>query len=89
MRRKQHDGSAYEPALDATVNRNQDAMVDALTNPNPNRMSEMIGNPHKIVSTVPAYNVEAQPVQARGRIVWNDAYAFQAKGPSFLDGSDR
>ena len=89
MRRKQMDGTSYDPSMESHLDQNQNDMVDALTMPHPNRMTEMIGNPHKIVSSVPAYNVEAQPVQARGRIVWNNAYTFQAKGPSFLDGSDR
>lgn len=89
MRKKEHTGTDYDPELTRELKTNQDDIFNSLTNPNPNRMNEMIGNPHKIVSSVAAYNVEAQPVQARGKIVWNNAYSFQSKGPSYLDGTDR
>lgn len=89
MRKKEQTGTDYDPALTQKLYQNQNDITNTLTEPNPNRMSEMIGNPHKIVSSVPAYNPEAQPTQARGKIVWNNAYSFQSKGPSYLDGTDR
>lgn len=88
MRRKQMDGTNYEPALDAALVANQADMVDELTTPHSTRLNEMIGSSKKIVCSVPAYNQEAQPVQARGKIVWNKAYSFQPKGPSYLDGTN-
>ena len=63
-------------------------MIDALTTPHNKVPAELLSAKHTIVSTVPAYNHEAQPVQARGRIVWNRAYTFQAHGPSYLDPTD-
>lgn len=85
MRAKQDVGTKYAPALDAAAIRNQNALLDSLTTPHPERMAEMIASPHKIVSTVAAYEHDAQPVQARGRICWNRAYAFQPHGPSYID----
>lgn len=85
MRRKQMVGSKYTPALDAELDANQNRMIDYLTQPNQGRISEVLGAGHRIVSSVPAYEVQAQPVQARGRIVWNRAYSFQSHGPSYLD----
>lgn len=88
MRRSQRVGTKYEPGLDKALDRNQDSLIDELITPH-TRISEMLGAKHKIVSSVPAYTPDAQPVQARGKIVWNKAYSFQAKGPSYLDGTDR
>jgi hypothetical protein len=84
MRKQERVGTKYTPALDSALDRNQDMMVDELLTPHP-QLSEMKGAKHAIVAKVPAYNPEAQPVQARGRIVWNRAYQFQAHGPSYLD----
>jgi hypothetical protein len=83
MRRREPVGTKYDAQLDAKLDRNQSDMVDALTTPH-DRIPEMLGGA-KIRSTVPAYTPDAQPVQARGRIVWNRAYSFQAHGPSYLD----
>ena len=85
MRRSQRTGTKYEPALDAALDANQDRMVDYLITPNQGRISEVLGAKHQIVSTVAAQEPYAQPVQARGHIVWNRAYSFQAHGPSYLD----
>lgn len=85
MRRSQRVGTKYDPALDSALDANQADMVDELTTPHSARLNEMIGSSKKIVSSIPAYNPEAQPVQHRGRIVWNKAYSFQAHGPSYLD----
>jgi len=85
MRRKEMTGTKYTPALDATVDANQADLVNTLTAPAPGYLGEMLGSCCSIVSKVPAYNHEAQPVHARGRIVWNSAYQFQAHGPSYLD----
>ena len=85
MRRSQRVGTKYEPELDNYLDQNQNDLVDELITPHSYQLNEMLGSQHKIVSSVPAYNPEAQPVQARGRIVWNRAYSFQAHGPSFLD----
>lgn len=85
MRRSQKVGTKYEPELDNYLDQNQKDLVDALITPHSYQLNEMLGSSHKICSSVPAYNPEAQPTQARGRIVWNKAYSFQAHGPSFLD----
>ena len=85
MQKKQYIGSKNMPQLDQMVDRNQDDLVDTLTTPHPKYMGEKKGGKHQIVSRVPAYNPEAQPVQARGRIVWNTSYRFQSHGPSYLD----
>ena len=62
LRRKQMVGSKYDPALDAELDANQNRMVDYLTTPNGNRMSEVLGAGHRIAASVPAYEPEAQPV---------------------------
>ena len=84
MRRKNPDGTDYLPELETQVDANQSEMVDALTTPHP-KMGESLGSACHIVSRVPAYEPDAQPVQARGRVLWNRAYAFQPHGPSYLD----
>lgn len=84
MRRKQLTGSRYDDQLANALDENQNGIVDALTTPNP-RIPENGGAAHRIVAAYPAYEHDAQPVQARGRIVWNKAYSFQPHGPSFLD----
>jgi hypothetical protein len=78
------DGTSYVPTLDAQLSTNQDDMVDAVITPHP-KMEERLGAACKITSVVPAHEPDAQPVQARGRIVWNRAYSFQPHGPSYLD----
>ena len=83
LRRSEKVGTKYDPVLDTKLDRNQSDMVDALTTPH-DRIPETLGGA-KIRSTVPAYTPDAQPVQARGRIVWNRAYSFQPHGPSYLD----
>lgn len=84
MEKKQYVGTKDVTGLDAMLDRNQDELVDVLITKHP-QIQEMKGAKHQIVAKVPAYNVEAQPVQARGRIVWNKAYLFQPHGPTFLD----
>lgn len=85
MEKKQYVGyRKYAPKLTEKVDHNQMELVDELLTPRP-KLPERGGAINKIVSSYPAYNVEAQPVQARGRIVWSKAYSFQAKGPSYLE----
>jgi hypothetical protein len=85
MEKKQYVGTKDTANLDAQLDRNQKEMVELLISPHTGRLQEMRGAQRKITSKVPAYNPEAQPVQARGRIVWNRAYSFQPHGPSYLD----
>lgn len=87
MRKKEMAGTKYDDRLDAAIDKNQQDMVDLVTEPHSYKLDEFVtgGGAHKICSTVPAYNVEAQPTQARGGIVWNKAYSFQPHGPSYLD----
>lgn len=87
MRRSQRVGTKYMPELDAKLDRNQDDLIDTLLTPH-TKIPETLGAKCKIVSSYPAHVPDAQPVQARGRIVWNKAYSFQPKGPSYLDGTD-
>lgn len=82
--KKQYVGTKHVPALQKKLDANQEALVDLVTTPHV-KLPEIIGAKHRIVASVPAYNPDAQPVQARGRIVWNTAYVFQPHGPSFLD----
>lgn len=86
MRKSQRVGTKYDPALDRALDKNQGDIIDELITPH-TRINEMMGAKHAIVCSVPAHTPDAQPVQARGRIVWNKAYAFQARGPSYLDGA--
>lgn len=86
MRRKQIAGTKYDTKLDHALDVNQNALVDAITKPHV-RIPETLGPTHKIVASYPAHDPGAQPVQARGRIVWNRAYTFQERGPSYLDGA--
>jgi hypothetical protein len=74
------------PELDAKLDKNQSDILDTLLQPH-TRINETLGAKHKIVASYPAYEHDAQPVQARGRICWNRAYAFQPKGPTYLDGT--
>jgi hypothetical protein len=69
--------------LDAAVRANQNDIIDTLLTPQV-RLPERGGAIHKIVASYPVMQ-ETQPVQARGGIVWNTAYDFQPKGPSYLD----
>lgn len=85
MRKQQRAGTKYLPELDNALDENQRDLVDTLIHPHSTRLNEMIGAQHRITSVVPAYEPDAQPVQARGRIVWSKAYAFQPHGPSYLD----
>jgi hypothetical protein len=85
MDKKEYVGTKHVDNLDAQLDRNQSELVDILLTPHPKYLGETRGAKHRIVCSVPAYNHEAQPVQARGRIVWNEAYRFQAHGPSYLD----
>lgn len=89
MRKSQKVGTKYDADVDAALDRNQKALADELITPHSTRLNEMIASPHKIVSSYPAHEPDAQPVQARGRICWNRAYTFQPRGPSYLDGTDR
>lgn len=84
MRKKQMAGTKYLAPLDKALDRNQSDLVDELITPHV-RLPERGGATCKIVSSVPAYEPDAQPTQARGRIVWNKAYVFQPHGPSYLD----
>lgn len=85
MRRQQRIGTKYVSELDNYLDQNQKDLVDQLITPHSTKLNEVLGVGHKICSKVPATNPEAQPVQARGHIVWSRAYSFQAKGPSYLD----
>jgi hypothetical protein len=86
MRKQQRVGTKYDGRLDAAIDANQQDLVDEVTKPHSYQLDEWVCcGGHKICSSVPAYNVEAQPVQARGGIVWNKAYKFQAHAPSYLD----
>jgi hypothetical protein len=84
MRKAQRVGTKYDPAVDKALDRNQESIVDELTTPHV-RLPEKLGAKHRIVSSVPSHEPDAQPVQGRGRIVWNKAYSFQPHGPSYLD----
>lgn len=86
MRRQERAGTKYMPQLDAALDRNQGLIVDELMHPHPQMPENKTGGGvHKICCSVPAYNHEAQPTQARGGIVWSRAYTFQAHAPSYLD----
>jgi hypothetical protein len=86
MRKQQRVGTKYDSRLDAAIDANQQDLVDEVTTPHSYQLDEWVCcGGHKICSSVPAYNVEAQPTQARGGIVWNKSYSFQAHGPSYLD----
>ena len=85
MRKSERVGTKYDPRLDAAIDSNQQDLVDEVTTPHSYQLNEMLGSSHKICSSVPAYQVDAQPTQARGGIVWNSAYRFAPKGPSYLD----
>ena len=86
MRRSEKVGTKYDGRLDAAIDANQQSLVDEVTTPHSYILPENKSCAgHKICSTVPAYNTEAQPTQARGGIVWSRAYSFQAHAPSYLD----
>lgn len=87
MRMREPVGTKYDQDLDNRIDANQQDLVDEVTTPHSYKLPEFVtgGGVHKICSSVPAYNVEAQPTQARGGVVWNKAYKFQAHGPSYLD----
>ena len=85
MRKSEKVGTKYDSDLDAKIDANQQSLVDDLTHPHSYKLDEDVHPAHKICASYPNYQVDAQPVQARGRIVWNKAYSFQPHGPSFLD----
>jgi hypothetical protein len=85
VRKHEDNGDRYMPKLSDQADRNQKDLVDDLITPHSTQLSEMIASPHKIVSSIPAYEPEVQAVQARGRICWSKAYDFQSHGPSYLD----
>lgn len=89
MRRSQKVGTKYDGRLDAVLDNNQDSLVNELITPHSYKLNETLGAKHKIVASYPAHTDPQMPVRGRGRIVWNSAYTFQPKGPSYLDGSDR
>jgi hypothetical protein len=84
MERKQPVGTKDMPELDNALDANQEVMVDELITPHV-KMPERGGAIHKIVASYPAQEQERQPTQARGHVVWSDAYSFQRRGPSYLD----
>lgn len=84
LRKKQMAGTKYDGGLDKALDQNQNSLVDELITPH-QRLPERGGATCKIVSKVPAYDHDAQPTQARGRIVWSKAYEFQPHGPSYID----
>jgi hypothetical protein len=69
--------------LDNEVDRNQNDIVNTLLTPHSTN-GETKGAKHRIVASYPVHQ-ETQPVQARGHPIWNKAYDFQSKGPSYLD----
>lgn len=87
MRRKNVAGYKYDKDLNAQIDANQKDIVDELIHPHSTRLDEIIGPCFQIRSKIPAQDpaVYAQPVSARGRIVWNRAYSYQAGVPSYLD----
>jgi hypothetical protein len=89
MRKSQRVGTKYMPELDHKLDANQSDIVDTLLTPREPYLGETMGAKHKIVCSYPASVPDAQPVQARGRIVWNKSYAFQKGGPSYLDGASK
>jgi hypothetical protein len=84
-RRKQPVGTKYDSQLDHALDANQDALVDLVVTPHVRLPEFNCSASHKITAKVAGYNVEAQPTQARGKIVWSRAYDFQTHGPTFLD----
>ena len=87
MRKSQRVGTKYDPDLDRKLDANQQDMVDEVTHPHSYQLDEWVCCAgHKICASYPSYQVDAQPTQARGGIVWNKAYKFQPQGPSYLDG---
>lgn len=88
MRKSQRVGTKYDPEVDRALDANQNDIIDELITPH-TRLPEMLGAKHKIVCSYPATTPDAQPVQARGRVVWNNAYSFQPRGPSYLDGASK
>lgn len=85
MEKKQYVGTKHLDKLDSALDKNQNDLVNLLIYPHANRIDEHRGASFKIVSKIPAYQPEAQGTQARGRVVWNQAYQFQPHGPSYLD----
>ena len=88
MRKSQRVGTKYMPELDQKLDANQDDIVSTLLTPHV-RLPETLGAKHHIVCSYPAHVPDAQPVQARGRIVWSRAYEFQPRGPTYLDGASQ
>lgn len=86
MEKHEDDGTKEIVPLDRGLRKQKGQLVDELITPHV-RLPEVLGPKHHIVASYPATLPDAQPVQARGRIVWNKAYDFQPKGPSNLDGS--
>lgn len=88
MRRNQRVGTKYDASLDDKLDANQTDLVNTLLTPREPYLGETRGATQRIVCSYPVIQ-ETQPVQARGRIVWNSAYTFQPKGPSYLDGTSK
>jgi len=84
MKKKEEVGTRTDPVVQQQLDRNQRSLVDELITPHP-KINERLGANCAIVSNIPAYDHDAQPIQGRGRVVWNRAYVFQAHGPSYLD----
>jgi hypothetical protein len=89
MRKRQVDGTNYLPDLEKKLDHNQQEMVDEVITPHSTKLNEMIDAQHKITASYPAHTDPQMPIRGRGPVVWNSAYEFQPKGPSYLDGSDR
>jgi hypothetical protein len=84
MRRRQPVGTKYDADLDNTLDANQNDIVDTLITPHV-KLNEMRGAQHKITASYPAHHDPQMPIRGKGPIVWSRAYAFQPKGPSYLD----
>ena len=72
MRKANPVGTHNVPDLEAGLAANRNDLVETLLRPHP-QLSEMKGAQHKITATVAAQTPDAQPVQARGHVVWNKA----------------
>lgn len=81
---KHEDIGTDDTSLHPVLDRNQRSLADELLTPHP-KMPERKGAAHHVSTKVAAYEHDAQPTQARGRIVWNKSYSFQAHGPTYLD----
>lgn len=86
MNKHEDVGTKVFGGLSSNLNDNQGKLLDALLTPHV-RLPETLGAKHRIVASYPAQVQETQLCTPHGRIVWNEAYRFQAKGPSYLDGT--